>query len=340
MKPVFVPNYYPRFRCIADACRHSCCVGWEIDVDEEALTRYDGVTGELRARLDRGIDRHAEPPCFRLTADERCPFLNARGLCDIITELGEEALCHICADHPRFRHAQSDRVELGLGLCCEAAGALILGQTEPVSLMTLPEEASRRERAAWEEPTPPEPFELSMRELRDEALEILGDVTCPVALRQRRLLRRMGVSVPDGSYAAWSRLLWDMERLDPAWEADLRRLACTEGSVETEPEGEGSEAYAHLLAYFLYRYMTAEDDGRAHPVGVRVAFAVISTALIHAILRARGEDSFETLVEVSRLYSSEIEYSEENMEMFFNFLEEACYPPDSEESSAWSADKE
>ena len=29
------PEYYDRFRCIAGACKDSCCIGWEIDVDEE-----------------------------------------------------------------------------------------------------------------------------------------------------------------------------------------------------------------------------------------------------------------------------------------------------------------
>ena len=30
---IIAPNYYPAFRCIADKCRHSCCIGWEIDID-------------------------------------------------------------------------------------------------------------------------------------------------------------------------------------------------------------------------------------------------------------------------------------------------------------------
>ena len=31
----YAPAYYPRFACLADRCRHSCCIGWEIEVDEE-----------------------------------------------------------------------------------------------------------------------------------------------------------------------------------------------------------------------------------------------------------------------------------------------------------------
>ena len=30
---IIVPDYYKEFSCIADHCRHSCCIGWEIDID-------------------------------------------------------------------------------------------------------------------------------------------------------------------------------------------------------------------------------------------------------------------------------------------------------------------
>ena len=29
-----IPDYYKEFQCIADQCEHSCCIGWEIDVDD------------------------------------------------------------------------------------------------------------------------------------------------------------------------------------------------------------------------------------------------------------------------------------------------------------------
>ncbi len=27
----YAPDYYTEFKCIADKCTHSCCVGWEIN---------------------------------------------------------------------------------------------------------------------------------------------------------------------------------------------------------------------------------------------------------------------------------------------------------------------
>lgn len=35
------------FRCIADACRHTCCKGWEIDIDPDTRAKYAAMTGEI-----------------------------------------------------------------------------------------------------------------------------------------------------------------------------------------------------------------------------------------------------------------------------------------------------
>ena len=32
-------------------CKHNCCIGWEIDVDEEKLAYYKHVQGALGDRL-------------------------------------------------------------------------------------------------------------------------------------------------------------------------------------------------------------------------------------------------------------------------------------------------
>ena len=93
-----MPGYCEKFRCIADRCIDSCCVGWEIDVDSRTAAYYESVSGDFGERLRKNIS----DGCFVLDRDERCPFLNERGLCDIIIELGEDKLCQICSDHPRY----------------------------------------------------------------------------------------------------------------------------------------------------------------------------------------------------------------------------------------------
>ena len=43
------------FRCIADACRHTCCKGWEIDIDPNTRAKYAAMTGEIGQRLRDAI---------------------------------------------------------------------------------------------------------------------------------------------------------------------------------------------------------------------------------------------------------------------------------------------
>ena len=76
-----IPEYYRKFRCIADKCRDNCCIGWEIDIDDETADFYRSVEGEFGERLKDSINEGS----FILTEDERCPFLSRRGLCDIFT---------------------------------------------------------------------------------------------------------------------------------------------------------------------------------------------------------------------------------------------------------------
>ena len=133
----YVPHIYGDFHCIATACKHNCCIGWEIDIDDRTKEAYRGVAGPFGERLANSICEADGVSSFRLTEGERCPFLNCQNLCDIHLVLGEEALCQICRDHPRFRNYFSSRGEIGLGLSCEAAARLILNRQEPMTFIPL-----------------------------------------------------------------------------------------------------------------------------------------------------------------------------------------------------------
>lgn len=331
MKPVFAPNYYTRFKCIASACRHSCCIGWEIDVDASALAFYDTVEGEMGDRLRACIDREADPPCFILTPDERCPFLNGEGLCDLICGLGEESLCHICADHPRFRHVLPDRVELGLGLCCEAAARLVLEQTEPFSVVALPSEQAAQERHAHDEADELDETTAELLTWRTELLPMLQDRSMPLSDRIRGVFRRGDIDLYESdtetfrSFDRIAALLRNMERLDPAWDACLNALETLAEDPLHELDGEEGAAYENLVGYFLYRYMTADATYWPDAHRTRTAFAVLCTVIIHAIHRAMGGGDMDSLCEITRMFSSEIEYSEENLECLMGEVEDAVF---------------
>ena len=293
----WVPAYYLKFQCIAGRCRHNCCIGWEIDIDEETYAGYRKVGGEFGEKLRAGIDTAGETPCFRLGADERCAFLNGQGLCDIITELGENALCEICALHPRYRNFFRDRVEMGLGLCCEEACRLILSENEPVTLTVLEDDG--------EEDLPLEE-ERDFYAVRDRMMTILQDRTLCYDERAAQLSAFCGLHSDTRTPSQWAGIYRSLERLDSTWDSYLDCLSACEKWVSG---GDRDTVWEQLTAYFILRYASASlDDGFLAP---RVAFALHATSLIRTL--AQKMDMAE-LCELCRMYSCEVEYSEENVE--------------------------
>lgn len=45
------PSYYKDFRCIASDCTENCCIGWEIDVDEQTLAYYKSLGTPFSERV-------------------------------------------------------------------------------------------------------------------------------------------------------------------------------------------------------------------------------------------------------------------------------------------------
>ena len=293
------PDYYPAFRCIAGACRHSCCIGWEIDIDEESLARYQAMPDPLGERMRRNISAD-DPPHFVLGEGERCPFLNERNLCDLILEGGEGLLCQICDDHPRFRNFLPGYTEIGLGLCCEGAAQLILSQQEPVQLLS---------EGNWEEKDPDAEALLA---LRQQAFAIVQDRSLSIDKRMDKLLLLCQACEP-GHPANWTDVFLELERLDEGWTAMLQKLE-QEGKTAPVPDVPDVR-WEQLLVYFLYRhFLTAWEDG---DVGSKAGFAVLSVRLLRCL---KGLYPEMELSELARMYSAEIEYSTENLDILFEEL--------------------
>lgn len=131
------PDFYKEFQCIGSKCKDTCCALWEIEVDEYSAERYAQHEGPLKEDFRKYLVRKEDENYFRLTADKRCPFLNEQNLCRMILTIGEDYICDICREHPRFYHWFGDYTEVGLGLCCEEAGRLLFERTEPLKFEVL-----------------------------------------------------------------------------------------------------------------------------------------------------------------------------------------------------------
>ena len=299
---LMAPDYYRQFRCIADRCRHSCCIGWEIDIDADTRKKYRHVPGAFGKRLNSGIEDTPQGAHFRLCENERCPMLNKNGLCDLITELGEEQLCQICADHPRFRNFYSQRTEIGLGMCCEAAAALILQQTEPVRFIAL-EEAE--EKLSEEEE--------ALLSLRAHLIGILQNRSFPLEQRLAHVLEEIQFSIPAPD---WHSVYADLERLDAGWDEHLSPLRGNDLSLPHPIPAALQIPLEQFAVYMLWRHLPAAlEDG---DVQGHAAFCILSVKVLAALLA--NEPALEKCTEIARMYSSEIEYSQENINTLLDTL--------------------
>ena len=295
------PAYYEAFRCTAGACRHNCCIGWEIDIDATSAARYASQPGEMGERIRAAIEP-GEPPHFRLCDAGRCAMLREDNLCEIQRTLGDGTLCDICRDHPRYRVFLPGRTEIGLGLCCEEAARLLLSQTEKATLCGEVSAAPPRETV-----------ELLL--FRQKLLDAAQNRRLSLGGRMQKILALAGASLPRRTARAWAAFFASLEPLEEEFPEALSRL---DGAVDFAGFHAVSAAweteYEQLLVYFLLRHLLA-DEGNDMPQ--RAAFAVLSTAMLYALGAAvrteNGAVSFAERVELARLWSANIEYSVEYM---------------------------
>ena len=303
---IYAPSYYGKFKCIADKCKHSCCVGWEIDIDEDSLECYKRIEGEFGERIRKNISFNADVPHFITDNSEKCPFLNECGLCDMITELGEEALCEICAMHPRFRNFFTDREEIGLGLCCEAVAEIILSEREKVVLVEL--EGSDE----FEEESDGDEKEFFAE--RNRILEIIQDRSIPIFRRLIRVCEMLGAGLESVSAETVARLFPPLEYMNEDFGIRLFYVFMKNDVVDVKEEWE--IPLEQLAVYFIMRHTADGLYGGDLPE--RVAFCALCVEAVYRVavdrMKEEGIGFFDALTDTARIFSSEIEYSTENID--------------------------
>ncbi len=334
------PSYYERFTCIAGACTDSCCIGWEIDIDRETADSYKQIDGAFGQRL-RSCIHFGETAYFQIDEQERCPFLNANNLCDIILQLGESSLCQICSDHPRFYEWFGNIKEGGLGLCCEEAARIILTDNTPFTVVEteIPDEECEPFDAA---------FCTCLRTVRKELFDILQNEEISLGERIGRMLELAenrqecldnGISAFPQQFAEIPADVPDMpeileflqtlEVIGKNWRPTLasanKRLGeITESKERFAKENPQASAYLRNIAvYFIWRYfLKGTFDGEFLS---RVKLAAVSVAVIGCLFADHwleyGTLSPENCAQIAKNYSKEIEYSEENL----NAMLDAAY---------------
>lgn len=290
----YAPMYYKKFKCIASKCRHNCCIGWEIDIDRETLERYKNVSGSVGKKLKNCIDESDETASFILGEGERCPFLDGDNLCELYRILGEDGLCQICTDHPRFYNEYADRTELGLGLCCEEAARIIINEKESFNLVET--ESDGLESLFDEE-------ELALSAKRNRLIKVVEAESIEHLINETlNLFLDKGIS-----QSKIGRFLSSLEKLSDERDEMLIQLENENTFRYTEREST-EKAYKNILIYFLFRHFIRLS--LLYGENEALFFCAFSVCVISCA--AKGDLTLTE--EFARLYSSEIEYSDENTE--------------------------
>ena len=346
------PSFFDQFKCIGSACTDTCCAGWEIEVDETTAQGYLAEKGAFGDRLRREIGSEPGEYFFKLK-NNRCPFLNKENLCDIFINLGEDRLCDICREHPRFYNWFGDYTEVGLGLCCEEAERLLFSDSKP---LTFVEEVHTDASDLLDNES--EECEQMLEE-RKAIFSILQNRKKNIGARLKRLLLQLPyademllLTVPilewddpesitkldynakpstntlKSSALFLIRFFGGMESLDKTWPSMMKELEQNIDSlIDVDKAAEFIQfmkgenrlyEYEHIAVYLVYRYYPEIlFDGQ---IEAKILFAAASICLLFLMdLQCFQKNTAYTQqdrIELVRRFSKEIEYCPENMERF------------------------
>ena len=316
---IYAPAYYRDFKCIANKCKNSCCkAGWGIEIDDDTYELYQKQSGEFGERLKKSTKNHS----FELGEHGECGFFK-NGLCEIYTQMGEDALCEICKLHPRYQYWIGSRHEIGLGMCCEEATRLIL--TKPAQIEYIGIDKEQNEDCDNE-------YLDSLLYIREQMLNLEGSFAdrskaileyAEIFLKQldncefdkiknTKIIKSIATK-GQGNFKEIINFFKQLEILNESWKQML-------DSLSQQPLDGYDNIYSNkILDYFLTRYMIAgyfDED-----LISKAKFSVVSTAIILKICKDKNLRSLEEIIEICRVYSEEVEYDEDNIQKIYN----ACW---------------
>lgn len=332
-----VPAYFNEFICIGSACEDNCCIGWEVDIDDESLKIYNSIVGTFGDKLRLYMN---DENSFTLK-NNRCPFLNDKNLCDIFINIGEDKLCTVCTEYPRFTETYGSLTEKGLGMSCESAAEFIFKSNKPVDFET--------EECEYEEECDEEFLNLLLK-VRENIFDVLKNRSMSIADRVKAILN-YAFDVQDkinnndvdkipqivdkyvfsksekciNDIKECIKLCYDLEIMEDSWTGVIEEtLKIFDDYKNLNNEFDiyisGREyEYENLLIYFIYRYLLkAVFD---YDVLTKVRFAVLSYIIIHQLdiarwLRNGKEFSLKDRIKNCVLYSKEVEHCQDNIDFF------------------------
>lgn len=314
---VTIPNYYNKFKCIADKCTDNCCIGWEIDIDNNTYEKYNNITDCLGTCLKNNIALAEDGTySFILTENERCPFLTKNNLCKLIIEKGEDFLCDICKEHPRFHNCFGDLRETGIGIGCLTAAEIVLSQKNKVNHITYENNEPEYEVDYDDN------FLNYLINIREKVFVIIQNRRKNINERFIEMLlygEKIQAEIDSSNeyvmseifaekpvYDDYKKLLERLIPLNDEWKRILENLKFQSIMNINETE------YEQIAVYFIYRHFLSS-------VYDRDIISRIKLTIIFCLTILWVSDQSYSIAEKACLVSKEIEYCSENIDLLLDF---------------------
>lgn len=333
------PEYALKFKCKAGACSDSCCVGWEIGVDERTRAYYMNAAGAVCEKVKSSLISDGDFCFIGLLENGRCPMLDSGNLCEIIRELGDSHIPEICREHPRFYNPLPRWTEWGIGLSCEEAARLILTDGRRDILISDENEDAEdcksdkaldfllfsRERIFELINLSPLPFfekahslVLYGHALADSAERGEFGILYPfIPLNNRDFHDTGAVSAANGAYSQIIYGICEIDFLDVEFENRMLAAAKSiSSSGYSEPSREAEKMLDSLLHYFIYRYFITAEPG--YDICAKVKLALVLTLTVHALVK--NSTDLEDWISAAKSLSKEIDYNEENLDLVSDMI--------------------
>ncbi|MCR5797401.1 MAG: flagellin lysine-N-methylase [Eubacterium sp.] len=324
---------YDEFHCIAGECPKSCCIGWQIPIDETSLNMYKKIKGKFSDKLTSCIDFSAGT--FKQNA-ARCALLNQHGLCDLQISQGEAALCDTCRIYPRYIGEYLNIREYTLSLSCPEATRMLLNNDYDFSIL-------ENEDNVLDNPEEFIDFDRQIFEQIDYARNIMLEIAANqnISLQDRldeiRKISFISQRIFDGTDDSTCELytldydymtnsfdtLLKLEILEKSWLETINSTkdfwnkhdaTSHEWKEAMYPDVNASFAFEKIFKLLLFTYLGgAVYDGQIY---ARTMIAIQSIRWIMMITPIIG--NLETC---TYLYSREIEHSDININMLISYFE-------------------
>lgn len=335
------PEYYNRFRCIADRCPDTCCAGWEVDVDEDMYYYYKVVPGKIGEKIRSHMVEDGDEKYFPLTKEGRCPFLDDKNLCEIYSALGEESLCRVCTEYPRYYMEIGNYEQIDLSVSCMELGRLLFSDSGKIVYERMEDPADGEEISEEQEA-----LLQQLIEGRDAAIAALQDRSLPLNER----LAVLGITplsaitetrdssgfaeAADPSDIAMSEirdllpLLHQLEVLGSGWteilaeidsrQAELPSLIC---ALYHAGCAELPLWFEKIAVYLVWRYWIDgwfEEDPLVLSSRRLIERSLILMEIMSALRCEHNDGVFrlEDMIDIAHIYSRQVEHSDDNVELF------------------------